>query len=163
MGAGQSDSICSGRSIGGLSEESGVTKVIALNRRTKIFVCKAPTDMRASYDSLSEKVKSALERDPFSGHLFLFVNRVRSSCKCLYYDGTGFVILSKRMEQGTFSRINPLYHKEVILTESEFGLFFEGSDLEKRFIDSPRELKKSAFLRKKIEKTNCKNMNYASM
>jgi len=123
--------------------------MIALNRRTRIFVCKEATDMRASYDSLFSKVKELLKGDPFSGHLFLFVNRERSSCKCLYYDGTGFVILSKRLERGRFSRINPLYEKDVVLTEAEFGLFFEGANLEKRFIDSPseirREIKKSIY------------------
>ena len=117
--------------------------MIALNRRTKIFVCKEPTDMRASYDSLFQRAKTVLAKDPFSGHLFLFVNRVRTTCKCLYYDGTGFVILSKRLEKGTFSRINPLYEREVVLTEAEFGLFFEGANLEKRFIDSPEEVKRS--------------------
>ena len=123
--------------------------MIALNRRTRIFVCKEATDMRASYDSLFSRVKEVLRGDPFSGHLFLFVNRERSSCKCLYYDGTGFVILSKRLERGRFSRINPLYEKDVVLTEAEFGLFFEGANLEKRFIDSPaeiqREIKKSVY------------------
>jgi transposase len=98
--------------------------------------------MRSSYDSLFERSKTVLEKDPYSGHLFLFVNRTRTSCKCLYWDGTGFVIISKRLEKGTFSRINPLYEKEIVLTESEFGLFFEGADLEKRFIDSPFERKK---------------------
>lgn len=113
--------------------------MIALNRRTKIFVCKEATDMRSSYDSLFSRAKSVLQKDPFSGHLFLFVNRVRTSCKCLYYDGTGLVIISKRLEQGTFSQINPFYKEEIVLTEAEFGLFFEGADLKKRFIDSPRE------------------------
>lgn len=120
--------------------------MIALNRRTKIFVCKEPTDMRASYDSLFARVKAVLQKDPFSGHLFLFVNRVRTTCKCLYWDGTGFVILSKRLEKGTFSRINPLYEKEVVLTEAEFGLFFEGANFEKRFIDSPSEVKRNSGL-----------------
>lgn len=116
--------------------------MIALNRRTKIFVCKEATDMRASYDSLFGRVQVVLQKDPFSGHLFLFINSRRTSCKCLYYDGTGLVIISKRLERGVFSRINPLFPGEVVLTEAEFGLFFEGSDLEKRFIDSPREIKK---------------------
>ena len=49
--------------------------MIALNRRTKIFVSKEPTDMRASYDSLFSKVKSVLNQDPHSGHLFLFINK----------------------------------------------------------------------------------------
>ena len=98
--------------------------------------------MRSSYDSLFNRAKTVLDKDPFSGHLFLFVNRSRTSCKCLYYDGTGFVILSKRLERGIFSRINPFYDKEVVLTEAEFGLFFEGAHLEKRFIESPVEIKK---------------------
>ncbi len=113
--------------------------MIALNRRTKIFVSKEPTDMRASYDSLFSKVKTVLNQDPHSGHLFLFINSGRTSCKCLYYDGTGLVIISKRMDKGTFSRINPMFIGEIILTEAEFGLFFEGANLEKRFIESPPE------------------------
>ena len=47
------------------------------------------------------------------------------------------------MEKGLFSRINPYRQGEVVLTAAEFALFFEGADLEKRFIDSPREMKKS--------------------
>ena len=117
--------------------------MISFNRRTKIFVSREPTDMRASYDTLFSKAKGVLNQDPFSGHLFLFINSKRTSIKCLYYDGTGLVIISKRMERGLFCRINPMYRGEVILTAAEFALFFEGADLEKRFIDSPREIKKS--------------------
>ena len=99
--------------------------------------------MRASYDTLFSKAKGVLNQDPFSGHLFLFINSRRTSIKCLHYDGTGLVIISKRMERGLFSRINPMYRGEIVLTPAEFALFFEGADLEKRFVESPRELKKS--------------------
>ena len=47
--------------------------MIAMNRRTKIFISKEPADMRASYDSLFSKVKDLLEEDPMSGHLFVFI------------------------------------------------------------------------------------------
>ena len=117
--------------------------MISFNRRTKIFVCREPTDMRASYDTLFSKAKVVLNQDPFSGHLFLFINSRRTSIKCLHYDGTGLVIISKRMERGLFSRINPMYRGEIVLTPAEYALFFEGADLEKRFVESPRELKKS--------------------
>lgn len=43
------------------------------------------------------------------------------------------------MDKGTFSRINPMFKGEVVLTPAEFALFFEGADLQKRFIDSPKE------------------------
>lgn len=99
--------------------------------------------MRASYDTLFAKAKGVLHQDPLSGHLFLFINSRRNSIKCLFYDGTGLVILAKRMERGLFSRINPMHQGELVLTAAEFALFFEGANLEKRFIDSPREIKKS--------------------
>jgi len=126
--------------------------MLTFNRRTKVFVCKEPTDMRASYDTLFSKASGVLKQDPFSGHLFLFINRTRTSIKCLYYDGTGFVIVAKRLERGLFSKINPYYQGAVVLTEAEFALFFEGADLEKRFVDSPAEQKK--FLRRN-QKTCC--------
>jgi transposase len=116
--------------------------MLSFNRLTKIFVCKEPTDMRASYDTLFAKAKGVLNKDPFSGHLFLFINARRSSVKCLFYDGTGLVIISKRLEVGLFSRINPGYPGEVTLTSAEFALFLEGANLEKRFIESPNEIKK---------------------
>ena len=116
--------------------------MLSFNRRTKVFVCKEPTDMRASYDTLFAKAKSVLNQDPWSGHLFLFMNSRRTSIKCLYYDGTGLVIICKRMEKGLFSRINPYYQGELLLTAAEFALFFEGANLEKRFIESPQEIKK---------------------
>ena len=116
--------------------------MISFNRRTKVFVCKDPTDMRASYDSLFSRAKDILNQDPFSGHLFVFLNKSRSCCKCLYYDGTGLVIISKRLERGLFSKINPFFKGEIVLTQAEFSLFFEGADLERRFVDSPREITK---------------------
>lgn len=124
--------------------------MISFNRRTRVFVCKEPTDMRASYDTLFSLAKGVLQQDPFSGHIFVFINARRTSVKCLFYDGTGLVILAKRLIRGQFSRLNPMYKGEVTLTAAEFALFFEGANLEKRFIsrhgeipESPSEIKKS--------------------
>lgn len=93
--------------------------------------------MRASYDTLFAKAKGVLMKDPFSGHLFVFVNSKRNSMKCLFYDGTGLVLLSKRLDRGQFSRINPLHAGELTLTTAEFALFFEGANLEAKFITQP--------------------------
>ncbi len=99
--------------------------------------------MRASYDTLFAKAKGVLKQDPFSGHLFVFINTKRTSIKCLYWDGTGQVLLCKRLDQKTFSRLNPMYQGDIVLTAAEFALFFEGADFEKRFVESPRAIKKS--------------------
>jgi len=128
--------------------------MISFNRRTKIFVSREPTDMRSSYDSLFAKAKGVLNKDPFSGHLFVFINTRRTSIKCLYYDGTGLVLLCKRLERSTFSRINPMFRGEIVLTAAEFSLFFEGADLEKRFVESPREIKKSFPMRHELPESS---------
>ena len=110
--------------------------------------------MRASYDSLFLRAKEKLKQDPFSGHLFLFMNRARSSVKCLYYDGTGLVLICKRLERGLFSRVNPLFQGDVVMTQAEFALFFEGANLEKRFIESPQEITKSAKVKQELYTAN---------
>jgi hypothetical protein len=38
-----------------------------------------------------------------------------------------------------------MFKGEVILSPAEFALFFEGANLEKRFVESPREIKKTSF------------------
>jgi transposase len=119
--------------------------MISFTRRTKVYVSREPVDMRASYDTLFSKAKGVLNQDPLSGHLFVFINTKRTSIKCLYYDGTGLVLLCKRLEKSTFSRLNPMYRGEITLTAAEFALFFEGADFEKRFIESPPEIKKENF------------------
>ena len=117
--------------------------MIGTNRRTRYYLCKRPTDMRASYDSLFLKVKEILRKDPFSGHVFVFINKSRTSIKALYYDGTGLVILSKRLEKGRFMKVNPFNRKQISLTSAEFNLFFEGANLEKRFVESPPSPRKA--------------------
>ena len=128
--------------------------MISFNRLTKVFVCKEPTDIRASYDTLFAKVKGVFNQDPYTGHLFIFINQRRNSIKCLFWDGTGFVLLCKRLQEGLFYKINPLHKGDVILSPAEFALYFEGANLEKRFVESPKEIKKSFPARQQLKEEN---------
>ena len=42
-------------------------------------------------------------QDPLSGHLFVFLNRRRTQVRVLFFDRTGYCIVSKRLEAGTLS------------------------------------------------------------
>lgn len=99
-----------------------------------------PTDMRARYDTLFLEVRDTLKLDPFSGHLFVFLNARRTSCKCFYDDGTGLVIIAKRLECRLFAKINPYQKDDIVLNHAEFSLFFERADVTKWFIDSRAEV-----------------------
>ena len=107
------------------------------SRRMRVFACKVPADLRGSFDSLYKKTKDLIGLDPNSGHMFLFVNKNRNRVKVLFHDGSGYVIVAKRLDRGRFSKFNPYFRKEIILTQAEFALFFEGAQINKRFIESP--------------------------
>ncbi len=68
----------------------------------KVFLVAGTTDMRKSYDTLAAVVRGVIGDDPLSGHLFVFCNRRRDRLKVLVWEESGFWLLAKRLEQGTF-------------------------------------------------------------
>ena len=72
------------------------------NRSIAVWLYRRPTDMRKSFNGLSALAKQALEEDPLSGALFVFVNRRRTQMRCLYFEGDGYCIWAKRLERGQF-------------------------------------------------------------
>ena len=77
--------------------------MLSLSSAIRVFVYGEPTDMRCSFERLTALAKNKVSQDPTSGHLFVFLNRIRTSVKILYFDRTGYVIWYKRLESGTFS------------------------------------------------------------
>jgi transposase len=68
----------------------------------RIWVATAPVDMRKSFDSLADVVRTFLGHDPLSGSMFVFRNRNAARVKILWYDRDGLAIYYKRLERGTF-------------------------------------------------------------
>lgn len=105
-------------------------------RRTQILMCKNPTDMRLGYDGLQKLAKRVFKHNPYQGQFFVFVNRRRTSCKVYTWDGTGDVVVSKRLRQGVFCRPNPSYKKQIRMSSSEFSQFLEGLNISGRILES---------------------------
>ena len=79
--------------------------MLTLPSAVKIFICTQPTDMRCGFNKLSMLAENFMRQNPFSGHLFVFFNRCGDKCKILFWDRTGFAIYYKRLEEGTFEKL----------------------------------------------------------
>ena len=75
--------------------------MLSLAPTVRVFVAVEPIDMRGSFDALAGAVRR-LGLDPVDGHLYLFLNKRRRLAKALWFDGSGWCVLAKRLEAGSF-------------------------------------------------------------
>jgi transposase len=68
----------------------------------QIFLAVEPVDTRGGFDRLAGRVLHA-GLDLYAGHLFVFVSRRREHLKNLTWDGSGLLILYKRLSKGRFA------------------------------------------------------------
>ena len=75
----------------------------AAHELTRVFAYRHPVDLRKSIDGLTSLIEGALGEDPFSGTVFVFVNRRRDKVKLLYWERNGFCLWYKRLERERFA------------------------------------------------------------
>jgi transposase len=105
--------------------------VLTLPASVRIYVAAEAVDLRRGFDRLAATTRSLIREDPLSGHLFVFTNRRRNRVKVLVWDRTGYLLLYKRLERGTFHLPTQpeVGDRHVELDAGELGLMLEGVDL----------------------------------
>ena len=58
--------------------------------------------MRKSFDGLMAIIRDTYQMDPFANAVYLFCGRRHNTLKALYFGKDGFVLLSKRLDNGRF-------------------------------------------------------------
>jgi transposase len=111
--------------------------ILGTSRAVRVFAYPEAIDLRKGYDGLFGLVKQGLARDPLSGEMYLFVNKKRTGCKVLVWDGTGLCIFQKRLERGRFASPWKTDSEVVRMTQTELALFIEGCELVGRRALSP--------------------------
>lgn len=107
-----------------------------ISRAEQVYIACGYTDMRKSIDGLAALVQQNFKMDPFSNSLFLFCGRRCDRMKALFWEGDGFVLLYKRLENGRFQW--PRDEEEVRrITPQEFRWLLEGLAL-----NQPKAVKK---------------------
>lgn len=102
--------------------------MINLPSGIKIFISTLALDMRKSFDGMAAIVSKELQKDVYSGSLFVFCNRRGDKIKIFYWDRNGYCCWYKRLEQGVF-RIPKINDKILKVNSSELNLILEGIEL----------------------------------
>lgn len=87
-----------------------------------VFVYSEYVDLRAGFDKLSWLIKEKMNRELVDGDLFLFMGHNHKRIKAICYDGTGLLLIAKRMERGRFMRLEELEEKEITTEELDWLL-----------------------------------------
>ena len=105
--------------------------MLSFSGSLKVFVALEACDLRKGFNGLQALVAERLGQDLRSGALFVFSNRRHTRLKILCWDGTGVWLLTKRLEQGTFSwptRVEP--EKTTLrLNPQALAMLTDGVDL----------------------------------
>jgi len=122
--------------------------VIVPGQQTPIVIATRPVDFRRGHAALAATVQNELGLDPHSGLTVVFRSKRMDRVKILVWDGTGLVLLYKRLDAGAFvppraccarflsesDRSSPddrwpqVKDGVMRLTRAQFEVLFEGLD-----------------------------------
>jgi len=101
--------------------------MIAPGGDLKIYMATRPVDFRRGLDGLAAAVQEVLGLDPYVGAAFVFRAKRADRIKILVWDGTGLVLVYKRLEGSKF--VWPQVRDGVMrMSPAMFAALFEGLD-----------------------------------
>lgn len=105
----------------------------------EIYIACGYTDMRKSIDGLAALVQEHFKMDPFSPALYIFCGRRCDRIKALLWEGDGFLLLYKRLENGKFRW--PRNKDELKpITWQQFRWLMEGLKPEQKKVIKPAKI-----------------------
>ena len=93
----------------------------------RVMVATRPVDFRKGAEGLAALVRETMGADPFSGVVYVFRSKRADRVKLVFWDGTGVVLVAKRLEDGKFQWPS-ITDGVVRLTAAQLQALFEGLD-----------------------------------
>lgn len=101
--------------------------MIAPHGQLRVYVAIRPVDFRKGMDGLALVVQERLGLDPFGGAAFVFRAKRADRIKIVIWDGTGMVLVYKRLDGAKF--VWPQVQDGVMkMSLAQFSALFEGVD-----------------------------------
>jgi len=106
--------------------------MLSFPSNVRLYLATEPTDLRRSFNGLSALVDGTFGKEAMSGDLFIFLNRRGNQVRILFWDRDGYVILMKRLEEGTFRRMKAGDGEHLVeIDAGELAMLLEGIDAPK--------------------------------
>ena len=93
-----------------------------------VYVALAPVDMRLGYERLGGLVRERMQAEPRSKALFVFVGKRGHTMKVLTWDGTGTILVHKKLDAGKFElpKATRVEDQHVIVSDAIFEVIHKG-------------------------------------
>ena len=93
-----------------------------------IYVALEPVDMRFGYERLGGLVRERMRAEPRSKALFVFVGKRGHTLKVLTWDGTGTIVIHKKLDAGKFElpKATRVGDQHVIVSDAIFEVIYKG-------------------------------------
>ena len=93
----------------------------------RVLLWPEPVDFRRGHDGLAALVQQALRRNPFCGDVFVFRSKRADRVKLIGWDGSGLIMVYKRLEQGRF-HWPPVRDGVATMSPTQLALLLDGLD-----------------------------------
>lgn len=101
--------------------------MISLPTSTHVWIAAGVSDLRRGVTGPSAVAQTILEKEPYSGHVFVFRGRRGDLIKLLWWDGDGLCLFAKRLERGRF--VWPQAEAGAVsLSRVQLSMLLEGMD-----------------------------------
>jgi transposase len=93
-----------------------------------VYVALEPVDMRFGYERLGGIVRERMLAEPRSRALFVFVGKRGHTMKVLTWDGTGSIVVHKKLDAGKFElpKATRRGDQHVIVSDALFEVIYKG-------------------------------------
>lgn len=93
-----------------------------------VYVALEPVDMRFGYERLGGIVRERMQAEPRSRALFVFVGKRGHTLKILTWDGTGVIVVHKKLDAGKFEvpRASRVGEQHVVVSDAIFEVIYKG-------------------------------------
>ena len=100
---------------------------VPLSGGVRVLIAAKPVDFRKGANGLAALAKEVLAQDPFSGAIIVFRAKRTDRVKILLWDGSGLLLVWKRLENGGF-KWPPIMDGMMQLSPAQLAALIEGLD-----------------------------------